>query len=162
LDDVQRYSELEELPKRADQKLRKEIIPSKNLIESPLDVLIKVLKSETTLEYAKAVVLDVGDDVFKKLVASKDASLGAILEEEPLENPKYRAYKAPIPLWLVKGLVHEFGEQYLKECLPKWGRNSTYIGVEPNEKPSFEFFNYLQYQPQYLYSIGYLESLGGN
>jgi hypothetical protein len=140
MDIIEAYREVTSIIERANTKLSKEEIPSKNLIESPLKVLVSVLKSESRLESMRATVLSAGTEFFTKAFAGSETSFYGIFgNPEDSEFEYYPGYKRPavVPLRGIRAYIMSHGEEFVKEHLPKWGKYAAAMFQEPGEVPEF-------------------------
>lgn len=158
MDHIDRYREATEISDRARKKLAREDIPSKNLIENPLEVLRRVLKSESNIESMRQVVISAGVEVITKIFAGNDTASYSIFNQEAEDNPGYRAPRS-VPLEGIKSYIRSHGEEFVQKHLPQWGHMAGYMFKEPGDQPEFIPFNYLQGQPDYLYSISIFDAL---
>jgi len=166
LDEVDRYREIIDLPQRTQDKLAKVETPSRNLIESPLDVLKRIMRSDKEIETMRQVVVSTGIELITKMFARNDSSaLRAMLlnysnEEETDYGLKRPA--GPPPLAAIKALIQEKGESFVLTHLPKWGQYAAAMFGKPQDGPPEKLpWTPLMAQPDYLYAIGYLVYLNG-
>lgn len=120
IDDIQRYKERQDLPTRTQAKLAKEVVPSKNLVESPLSVLVEILKSESRLQDMRETVISAGVEVITKIFASSNTSLLSIFgnPSETEDNPGYIKPKT-IPRGAIEAYIRSHGEEFVATHLPK-------------------------------------------
>jgi len=157
---IQRYREVLELPDRALEKISGIGVNPDNLIDSPLSILVDVLKSESKIEEVKMLIESTGAQVLKDALKSGYlyGFLTAFYDPNDNDNPDYKAPSGPIPLDVVRGLLAEFGQQFIDEHLPQWSKYGNSWKPTP-ETPPYTAWTYLQGQPEYLYSISMLEYL---
>jgi len=114
MDHIARYREKQELPARTNDKVAKVVIPSKNLIESPLRVLVDILKSESKLEDMRAIMLSAGVDVSKIVSYLSATAIGGVED-----NPGYTTPRNPPTLGLIREMMSVHGEEYILKFLSK-------------------------------------------
>jgi hypothetical protein len=155
LDLIDRYCEQTELLSRAGSKLAREELPLRNLVENPLEILKRVLKSDSRIEEMRRIVISSGIEVITKIFARGDTPDLSYLPEDE-DNPGYRKPWTPYPLDVVNRLIQDHGEAFVLEHLPKWG---SYAGPAfgKNGEPEFIPFNIYKGQPDYLYAISRLD-----
>lgn len=121
---IQRYREVLELPDRALEKLTGTGVNPDSLIDSPLSILVDVLKSESKIESVKTLIESTGAQVLKDALKSGYlyGFLTAFYDPDDNDHPDYRSPSGPIPLDVVRGLLAEFGQQFLDDHLPQWSK----------------------------------------
>lgn len=162
LDIIARYKEITDIVARTYKKLEdraSDAPPSKNLIENPLEVLLQIMKSETNIAYMRDVVLSTGTQAVQRLIQQGGSALGAIFspEKDVVDKTGWNTGLAPAPLDRIRAYISEFGEEFVKTHLPKWGNYAGMMFKEPLDIKTPEPYNLFIGQPSYLYAIASLD-----
>ena len=165
VDVIDRYKEVLDISTRAHEKVAGSFLPnSRNLVDSPLSVLVKILKAESNLDYMRGVVVSAATESITKAFQRGDTAFYSIFEPESDSQksdwyPGYRGPSGPPPLDRIRAYISEFGEDFVSKALPKWGKYAGAMFKEPSEIPEFTPWNPYMAQPEYLYSIGVYDYL---
>jgi len=164
MDIIDRYREVLKLLHRKDEKEANRLPDKRNLVDSPLKVLVNVLKSESRLDYMRGVVLNTGTEILTRIFTENSTAFYSIFDSRPegQEYPDYRPHPGAPSLEGIRSYVRSHGKEFVSEHLPKWGRYAAAMFEEPREVPKYYPWNYMVAQPDYLYCIGMFDSYLGD
>jgi hypothetical protein len=165
MDHIDRYQELLILPQRALKKIRLESVPVRSLQDSPLKILIHILKAESRMDYMRGVVLNTGVEVITKIFAENRTAFYSIFDQPNdsslRDHPDLKPHPGAIPIERIRAFVKLHGESFFKAHFPKWGRHAASMFKEPSDLPEYNHWNIYMAQPEYLYSMGFFDSCLG-
>jgi len=163
IDIIDRYQEVLKLLQRKSEKEANKLPDKRNLIDSPLKILIQVLKSESRLDYMRSVVLTTGTEVLTRIFTGKDTSFYSIFDPDASPDyPDLRPHAGAPSLAGITSYVNSHGQEFVSKHLPKWGRYAAAMFEEPPTIPKFNPWNMYMAQPDYLYCIGMFDSYLGD
>jgi len=165
MDVIDRYKEVLLLIQRKKEKEGNNAVPKDRLIDSPLKVLVNVLKLETKLTFMRDVVTSTCTDFLTRKFAEKDTAFLSIFQDPSdgaPDYPDYRPHPGAPSLAGIRAYVASHGQEFVSEHLPKWGKYAAAMFVEPGDSPRTVPWNYMIAQPDYLYSMAAFDSYFGN
>jgi len=162
-EEIDRYKEITQIISRKTEK-EKGVSPLGLRLDSPLKVLINVLKIESKLDYMRRVVMTTGVKfVLTRAFSEKSTALFSILDpDHKADYPDLVTHPGAPSLAGVQAYVRSHGEDFVREHLPKWGKYAAAMFQAPSLHPRYDPWTYLMAQPDYLYSMSMFDSYLGD